>query len=95
VAPWLRRPLPTVRAVRSAEDHARYGGLSVPTIAILVPLQGTVEVQVIASTDAERQSLRLDLRIDEAKAALVAYAMQLAGLGADDDEHDDDRDDEP
>ena len=57
--------LPPVPIVRSLEDLNRYGGFSVPCIVIVCPLEGKPEVQVIASTPEERQSLRLDLRHDE------------------------------
>jgi hypothetical protein len=77
-----------VPIVRSLEDLNRYGGFSVPCIVIVCPLEGKPEVQVIASTPEERQSLRLDLRHDDGKALLVALGMLLAGLGGDDDEAD-------
>jgi hypothetical protein len=71
--------------MRTPADLGRFGGLSVPAIAILVPLQGTVEVKLIASTKQERQALRLDLFLNDDKALLVALAMTLAGLVNDDE----------
>jgi hypothetical protein len=69
--------------VRSLGDVNRYGGLSLPSVVIVCPVEGRPEVQIIASTEAERQALRLDLRHDDGKALLVALAMELAGLGVD------------
>ena len=80
--------------MRTPEDLNRYGGLSVPSIVIVCPLQGKPEIQLIASTKEERQALRLDLCIDEAKALLVAHAMVLAELVSTEDDHDDEEDEE-